>query len=445
MLGISYGGISQLFAAQLQPHALEAIAPLSVVDATATTLYPGGILNTGFAVPWAEERQHDAEPAGPGNGEHWAYEQIQKGDLTCAANQDLHGEATNLLTEIKENSTYNPPVADPLDPVTFVHNINVPTFMACQWQDEQTGGHCADLAEHFTGTEAQVVHVHQRRPCRLARSVHVQPALRLPGAVRRAQGADPQPGGRACRGSDHLSVGAGAPRGRQRHAPAGPDPGNADIRSGAARPSRRSRRSGCCSTTAQEPRRPAARRPATRIPRFEQSFSAFPIPGTTARSWYLGPEGDTRRTARNGPGGRLLHLRCERHAADGLLGGNTGPGGLWGAASAWEWNWAQPPAGSAVSYVSAPLSQRHDGDRRRRRQPVGEVIHSGRRSPGDRQRGAPRRQRNVRPERLDPRQRAQARHHLDEHVRRRPPRRWSRSRPSLPPTCSRCRLANSFP
>ena len=24
--------------------------------------------------------------------------------------------------------------------------------MACQSEDEQTGGHCADLAEHFTGT-----------------------------------------------------------------------------------------------------------------------------------------------------------------------------------------------------------------------------------------------------------------------------------------------------
>ena len=153
MLGISYGGISQLFAAQLRPHALEAIAPLSVIDATATTLYPGGILNTGFAVPWAEERQHDAEPAGPESGEHWAYEQMQKGDQTCAANQDLHGEATNLLSEIKQNATYDPSVADPLDPVTFVHNIKVPTFMACQWEDEQTGGHCADLAQHFTGTK----------------------------------------------------------------------------------------------------------------------------------------------------------------------------------------------------------------------------------------------------------------------------------------------------
>ena len=45
-------------------------------------------------------------------------------------------------------------MADPLDPITFVHKIKAPVFMACQWEDEQTGGHCADLAQHFTGTHA---------------------------------------------------------------------------------------------------------------------------------------------------------------------------------------------------------------------------------------------------------------------------------------------------
>src|SRR5206468_2580820 len=65
MMGISYGGISQLFTAQLGPPSLAAISPLSVIDATQTTLYPGGILNTGFAVEWAKERIHDAKPAGP--------------------------------------------------------------------------------------------------------------------------------------------------------------------------------------------------------------------------------------------------------------------------------------------------------------------------------------------------------------------------------------------
>src|SRR5437764_5674826 len=63
MMGISYGGISQLFTAQTEPPSLAAISPLSVIDATQTTLYPGGILNTGFAVAWAQERINDAEPA----------------------------------------------------------------------------------------------------------------------------------------------------------------------------------------------------------------------------------------------------------------------------------------------------------------------------------------------------------------------------------------------
>src|SRR5262249_48012239 len=98
------------------------------------------------------ERQHEAEPAGPDSGQAWAYQQIQSGDTTCAANQALHGEAADLMAKISANSHYVPAVADPLDPVTFVHKINVPTFLACQFEDEQTGGHCPELFRHFTGT-----------------------------------------------------------------------------------------------------------------------------------------------------------------------------------------------------------------------------------------------------------------------------------------------------
>ena len=65
MFGISFGGISQLFTAQYQPPSLAAITPLSVIDQTQTTLYPGGILNTGFAYSWAVDRVDDARPAGP--------------------------------------------------------------------------------------------------------------------------------------------------------------------------------------------------------------------------------------------------------------------------------------------------------------------------------------------------------------------------------------------
>ena len=152
MMGISYGGISQLFTAQTDPPSLAAISPLSVIDSTQTTLYPGGILNTGFAVDWAKERVHDALPAGPNAGQSWAYQRIQQGDQTCKDNQALHGEAANLLAKIRANAHYQPAVADPLAPVTFVKKIKVPVYMACQFTDEQTGGHCPTLAEQFTGT-----------------------------------------------------------------------------------------------------------------------------------------------------------------------------------------------------------------------------------------------------------------------------------------------------
>src|SRR3954471_21899078 len=153
MMGISYGGISQLFTAQTNPPSLAAISPLSVIDATQTTLYPGGLLNTGFAVAWAKERIHDAMPASDTGGQPWANKRIQEGDEVCKNNQALHGEAVGLLAKIRANVHYVPKVADPLSPVTFVDKIKVPVFMACQWTDEQTGGHCPTLAEHMTGTD----------------------------------------------------------------------------------------------------------------------------------------------------------------------------------------------------------------------------------------------------------------------------------------------------
>ncbi|MGN6169851.1 MAG: CocE/NonD family hydrolase, partial [Solirubrobacteraceae bacterium] len=153
MLGISYGGISQLFVAATDPPDLAAIAPLSVIDSTATTLYPGGILNTGFALGWAQDRVHDAEPASPTGGQPWAYQRILHGDKTCQHNQELHGEAVNQVALTRANPYYAPKVANPLAPVTFVDKIKVPVYLACQFTDEQTGGHCTDLAEHFTGTQ----------------------------------------------------------------------------------------------------------------------------------------------------------------------------------------------------------------------------------------------------------------------------------------------------
>jgi predicted acyl esterase len=354
MLGISYGGISQLFTAQERPAGLEAIAPLSVIDATATTLYPGGIRNDGFAVAWAEQRQQNAEPASPGHGQAWATTRIEEGDQTCAANQALHGEAANLKEKIEANSTYNPAVADALDPITFVKKINVPTFMACQFEDEQTGGHCADLAQHFTGTSRKWftftngAHVDSLDPNTYNRMfdflelyvAHQAPIVNsavvkaaAPVVYKEALGLPP---------GDVVTLPADPIQEQPSYETALADfetlpPVRVLFDNGAGT-------SPTGSTTAGDP-----------YPGFEQAFPALPIPGTKAHSWYFGPGGTLNEQPPTAEG-------VDSYTSDANAtpltdyGSNTGTGGLWGNASEWEWNWTQPPAGSAVSYVSAPLT-----------------------------------------------------------------------------------------
>ncbi len=149
MIGISYPGISQLFTAQLQPPSLAAIAPLSVISETPSTLYPGGILNNGFAVDWAAERQRDAVAGGQG----WSQTRIDDGDQICIDNQKLKDQAPDIFQRIEDNPFYTEEVADPLSPATFVDKINVPVFLAGAWQDEQTGGHFPTMLDRFTGTD----------------------------------------------------------------------------------------------------------------------------------------------------------------------------------------------------------------------------------------------------------------------------------------------------
>ncbi len=353
MMGISYGAISQLFVSQLDPPALEAISPLSTIDATASTLFPGGILNTGFAVAWAEQRQEDAKPAGPTSGQPWAYQQIQNGDTTCAANQDLHGEATNLLSEVTSNSYYNPAVANPLDPDTFVNKIKVPVFLACQWEDEQTGGHCPALVSHFTGTTKKWftftngAHIDSLDPAtfnrwydflelfvahqapivdsaviRAAAPVIYQDAMGLPDTDPITLPLDPIQAIPTY--SSALTAFDKLPEIRVLF-----DNGAGSSPTG--------------TSSAGDP-----------YPGFEKDFSAFPIPGTTAQTWYLGPQGTlTDQPPANEGFNSYTSNASTLPLTD--FGSNTGSGGLWGNASQWQWNWEQYPAGSAVSYVSAPL------------------------------------------------------------------------------------------
>ena len=343
MIGISYGGISQLFTAATDPPDLAAIAPLSVIDNTATTLYPGGILNTGFALPWAEDRDHDALPAAPNKGEAWALKRIQDGDATCKANQVLHQQAISDVGMVRANNHYVPAVADPLSPVTFVHKIKVPVYLACQFTDEQTGGHCPDLAEHFTGTAhkwftfTNGVHADSLDPATFTRFydflelfvAHQRPSLSsgvkalAPTIYSTAMGID----------------GIGLPN----------DPIQSQPTYAAA-----------LNEFEKLPQvrvlfdNGAGAAPGAPVPGFEHSFSRFPAPGTEARSWYLGPNGSLGSAPPARAGQRTFAWNKRAVPATDFTG-NTGAGGLWGATP--TYNWAPNPPGTSLSYLSGPLSR----------------------------------------------------------------------------------------
>jgi predicted acyl esterase len=149
MVGISYSGITQLFVASTRPPHLAAITPLSVIsDTYRGVLYPGGILNTGFAVQWAEDRQSDAQPA-PAGGQRWATRRVAAGDAACAANQALRAQTPDVLDEIRANAFYSAARLDHATPTKLVDRITAPTFLAGAWQDEQTGGYWPALITHL--------------------------------------------------------------------------------------------------------------------------------------------------------------------------------------------------------------------------------------------------------------------------------------------------------
>lgn len=347
MMGISYGGISQLFTAQLQPPSLAAISPLSLIDATQTTLYPGGVLNTGFAVDWAKERAKEAQPAGEKAGQEWAYKRVQEGDQVCKDNQVLHADAADLIGKIRQNNHYRPKVADPLSPVTFVDKIKVPTFVACQFEDEQTGGHCPTLAEHMTGTNKKWftftngTHVDSLDPETYNRwydFLKLYVAQEAP-ATDSAQIQSTAPlVYQAAMGIDGVTL--------------PPDPIQQEPTYEGA-------------LSAFEKLDPirllfdngaGGSNPGQPYPGFEHSFPSFPIPGTSGRSWYMAS------------GGALTDKRPAKRAAESFtwdsharpltnFKGDTagGENGLWTATPPYKWE--NPPPGSALSYLTSPLSE----------------------------------------------------------------------------------------
>ncbi len=346
MMGISYGGISQLFVAQTRPPHLAAIAPISLIDGVQTTLFPGGVLNTGFALEWAKDRIDDAKPASAEHGQPWAYEQIQNGDAICEENQELHPEAVNLLSKIKHNSTYKPKVADPLSPVTFVHKINVPTFVACQWEDEQTGGHCPTLAANMTGTDKKWftftngTHVDSLAPSTFNRWVDffdLYVAEQKPAVRPAVLGGAPA----------FYQVAMGIPGVTVPPDPIQSEPTYESAKAAfeALPPIRILFDNGAGGTEPGQPKEA-----------FERNYPSWPVPGTKGESFYLGDDGAMTDAKPVVDGADRFKWNDDARPPTNFHG-NTGggEGGIWTATPDYEWT--QNPAGTALSYVTAPLTE----------------------------------------------------------------------------------------
>jgi hypothetical protein len=225
--------------------------------------------------------------------------------------------------------------------------------MACQFEDEQTGGHCATLAEHMTGTSKKWftftngAHIDSLDPETYNRwydflSLYVahQPPAENAAIV-------------AATAPVVFQAAFGVPQNHFVTLPADPIQ-TMPTYSGALAayeqlPSVRVLFDNGAGTSPY-----GQSTPGDPYPGFEQSFPRFPAPGTVARQWYFGPQG-TMTDQVGGKGIDWYTTNANALPRNDYTGG-TETGGLWGNAAQWSWNWKPNPSGTAVSYLSAPLA-----------------------------------------------------------------------------------------
>lgn len=145
MVGLSYSGISQLYAASTQPPSLAAITPLSVIEDSWQMAWPGGIYNAGFTKQWIAERERQSS-----GGQGWTRDRIEAGDTVCESNQALRNQSVGFEAFVRALET-RPTDADDRDLSKLVPSVNRPVFLTGAWQDEQTGPRFATMLNNFTG------------------------------------------------------------------------------------------------------------------------------------------------------------------------------------------------------------------------------------------------------------------------------------------------------
>ncbi len=334
MTGLSYPGITQLFVAKTQPPSLAAITPLSVIGNTVTTLVPGGILNSGFALNWINMVYKRAAPYGQG----WEQERVDGGDMICKENQLLHDQRVNNVDQAKDPNYYDPANIDPLDPTKWVNQINVPVFLAGAWQDEQTGPFFVTLLDKFTASPSRRFTVYNGvHADGFAPEVLVEWKAFLDIYVAHQK---PSTGG---------LMGVLAPQltkqiyGVEVALPPDRWTGVASYEDAKAK-------------WEAEPEVHAFFENGATAPlgaphdNFDLAFSQWPPKETKAQRWFFQPDGSLGATAPTVADGASTFALDPTAGDRGIMGPK---GGLWSALP--DYNWLIPPTGDEVVFTSAPL------------------------------------------------------------------------------------------
>jgi putative CocE/NonD family hydrolase len=137
MIGVSFGGITQLLTAGQRPPHLRAIAASSATsDLYRDVAYPGGILEYDFTFAWTGVQKE-------GGTEALATKAAQQGDTKCLVNYAQHEAVNDTQHFIPKLILDHPYVSDEnylwrsRAPENAIPNIDVPALLFNQWQDEQ--------------------------------------------------------------------------------------------------------------------------------------------------------------------------------------------------------------------------------------------------------------------------------------------------------------------
>jgi predicted acyl esterase len=335
MVGISYPGIEQLYVARTRPPHLSAITPLSVIDDSYRgTLWPGGILNTGFAEPWASARGHDARPYGEG----W-----EKGmnSQECDDNQLVRLQNPDPVALIEDNPFYNRAYYQKIDPSRFVHRIDVPVYLAGAWQDEQTGGHFPAFLRKFrsapqlyaamsNGSHTESLSLGEFG--RYADFLDLYVGRRVPTMLKSLVGPRLAAG---LTGVDGLTL----------------PPGN-DYSGMSYRQAKRMYRSAPHFRVLFEEGAARGAPSGAPLPRFEHSFRSWPPPSAQRMRLYLRPRGGLATKPRHRRAARSFSADPKALPATDYTGSSSA---IWRPHPAYHWR--QIPKGTGLGWITKPMKR----------------------------------------------------------------------------------------